>query len=74
MSATFVTFGNSPGGPSLEIEHRSYSTADVEHAVFYGQVREVDVPASPAGAATLLVVNGDFFELSEESSPMPGPP
>lgn len=74
MSPTFVTFGNALSCPSLEIEHRSYSTADVEHAVFYGEARALDVPASPAGAVTLLVVNGEFFELSEESSPMPWSP
>jgi hypothetical protein len=74
MNPTFITFGNSLGGPGLESVHTSYSTADVEHAVFYGPDRTVASPATPAGAATLLVVHGEFFELSEEPSPMPWSP
>jgi hypothetical protein len=74
MNPTFVTFGNTLERPGLASEQRSYSTADVEHAVFYGEVRTLDVPPVTTGAATLLVVNGEFFELSEEASPMPWSP
>jgi hypothetical protein len=73
MSPSF-TVGNALDRSGLVYEHRSYSTADVERAVFYGQVRALDVPSPATGAATLLVVNGEFFELSEEASPMPWNP
>jgi hypothetical protein len=74
MSPTSVTFGNALDKPALVFEQRTYSTADVEHAVFYGEARDVEAPSSSAGAAMLLVVNGEFFELNEESSPMPWRP
>lgn len=50
----------------------SYSTADIEQAVFFGSER---VPAAPAteekslGSGVLLVVNGELFVLDADTTP-----
>lgn len=44
----------------------TYSTADLEHAVFYGQSHEWP---SPVDAATLIVVAGDMYALDTETVP-----
>jgi hypothetical protein len=66
-----ATLHNTPAQPSLVSELWSYSTGDVERSVFYGETRGVDHSEVPTGPTTLLVVNGEFFELSEETSPIP---
>ena len=66
------TMRNIVGEPGIVSVLTSYSTRDIERSVFYGSEREVDRSDIPSGPSMLLVVNGDYFELNEDTAPIPG--
>jgi hypothetical protein len=67
MMESTVTNRGTPVSSEVPI---TYSTADSEHAVFYGQSHEWP---SPEDAATLIVIAGDMYALDTETVP-PGTP
>jgi len=52
----------------------SYSTADIEKGIFFGLEGSVSQPVEPLGAAVILVVHGEMFQLEDGSIPHPAVP
>ena len=62
--------GGAVGWVSVQL---SYSTADIENAVFFGSTHETTPALAPLGTATLLAVNGEMFALDDQTTPTQWP-
>jgi hypothetical protein len=52
----------------------TYSTADIEKGIFFGAEGPAPQPVEPLGAATILVVHGEMFQLEDAAIPQPAVP
>ena len=67
-----VATNQASGAPLIESQI-TYSTADVERAVFYGEAHERPSAPEIFPATTIMVVAGDLYLLDTETIP-PGTP
>jgi hypothetical protein len=51
----------------------TYSTADIEKFIFYGERKPIDID-QPLGEAKIMVIHGDVFSLEEGPTPQPFTP
>jgi len=47
----------------------SYSTADIERSLFFGDQHEEERPTPSAGEVILLVIHGEYHQLVDEAPP-----
>jgi len=62
--------GNSTAGGQLVEINASFSTADIEGMVFYGEFSEAQrTPVMPPGVVRLIVLADDYYVLEHEGEP-----
>lgn len=62
------------GQPGFTTFLLSYSTADIEKNIFFGEIQEQRDPYASVGRITIRVVHGEIYELSDQAIPVSANP